>query len=66
MTHVSLDSLDEKVKQFVLGLTVDPDGSVLELNGRPVACIVPPPQTTNEAADAEEWTEGKNARSCSY
>jgi hypothetical protein len=62
MTHVSLDSQDEKVKQFVLGLTVDPSGSVLELNGQPVACIVAPPKTTHGTADAEPWTGEKNAR----
>ena len=47
MTHVSLDALDESVKQFVLGLTADPSGSVLELNGQPVACVVPPPKDMN-------------------
>jgi hypothetical protein len=62
MTRVSLDAQDEKVKQFVLGLTVDPSGSVLELNGQPVACLVPPPKSTNGAMDTPDWTDGKNAR----
>jgi hypothetical protein len=62
MTHVSLDGQDEKVKQFVLGLAVDPSGSVLELNGQPVACVVPPPKRTNGTPDTEGWTEEKNAR----
>jgi hypothetical protein len=62
MTHVNLDSQDEKVKQFVLGLTVDPSGSVLELNGRPVACVVPPPKLADETTDAAVWTDAKNAR----
>lgn len=61
MTHVSLDALDESVKQFVLGLTIDPSGSVLELNGQPVACIVPPPKATN-GVTVPEWTDAKNAR----
>src|SRR5580658_2769021 len=62
MTHVSLDSQDEKVRQFVLALAVDPSGSVLELNGQAVVCIVAPPRRTNGTVDAQEWTEEKNAR----
>jgi hypothetical protein len=61
MTHVSLDAQDDAVKQFVLGLTSDPAGSVLELNGQPVACVVPPPKSTNGAA-LPEWTDARNAR----
>ncbi len=61
MTHVNLDAQDEAVKQFVLGLTVDPSGSVLELNGQPVACVVPPPKAMN-GAGRPEWTDSKNAR----
>jgi hypothetical protein len=61
MTHVSLDEQDEAVKQFVLGLTVDPSGSVLELNGEPVACVVPPPKAMNGGQESE-WTDAKNAR----
>ena len=61
MTHVSLDAQNDAVKQFVLGLTIDPNGSVLELNGHPVACVVPPPKSTNGAV-VPEWTDAKNAR----
>jgi hypothetical protein len=62
MTHVDLDAVEESVKQFVLAMAVDPAGSVLELNGQPVAWVVPavPP-----AADGDEaWTEAKNQRRC--
>ena len=61
MTHVSLDSQDEAVKRFVLGLAVDPSGSVLELNGQPVACVVPPPKAMIGGAEPE-WTDARNAR----
>src|SRR5262245_11165333 len=61
MTHVSLDAQDEAVKRFVLGLTDDPSGSVLELNGQPVACVVPPPKVPNGRGDSE-WSDAKNAR----
>lgn len=62
MNHVSIDNQDETVKQFVLSLSADPGGSVLELNGRAVACIVPPTPSMNGSAGAEEWTDAKNAR----
>jgi hypothetical protein len=60
MTHVSLDAQDEAVKQFFLGLIVDPSGSVLELRGQPVACIVPPPKSN--CTVLPEWSDAKNAR----
>ncbi len=62
MNHVSLDNQDESVKRFVLSLSADPGGSVLELNGQPVACVVPPLKTMNGSAGEEEWTDAKNAR----
>lgn len=61
MTHVSLDAQDEAIKQFVLGLAGDPSGAVLELNGQPVACVVPLPKPTNGGGESE-WTDAKNAR----
>ncbi len=61
MKHVSLDGLEESVRQFVLALAGDPAGSVLELNGRPVAWVLP----TAPAANGDEpWTEAKNQRRC--
>jgi hypothetical protein len=41
MTHINLDGFEESVRQFVLAAAVDPAGSVLELDGRPVAWVVP-------------------------
>ena len=62
MTHVNLDGVDEAVKQFVLAVAADPAGSVLELNGRPVAWVVPAAPLT--ANGDEPWTEAKNQRRC--
>jgi hypothetical protein len=62
MTHISLDAQDEAVKQFVLGLTVNPGGSVLELNGQPVVCVVPPPKSTNGTATPSDWSDAMNGR----
>ena len=65
MTHVNLDTLPEVVRQFVLGLSASPEGVVLESSGRPVACVVPPPKSTNGTMESEgPWTEEKNRRRC--
>jgi hypothetical protein len=60
--HIHLDSQNEAVKRFFLSLPVDPQGSVVELNGQAVACVVPMP-SSNGGADAE-WTDAKNNRRC--
>jgi len=39
--HIDLDAQDEHVKQFVLSLQLDDDGSVLEVGGKPVARVFP-------------------------
>jgi hypothetical protein len=62
MTHLSIDTLDENVKQFVLGLATGHDGTILELNGQPIACVVAPQLPANANNDAIAWTEAKNAR----
>ncbi len=62
MNHILLDKQDEAVKRFFLSLPADAQGSVVELNGHAVACIVPPPKATNGAAEA--WTDAKNNRRC--
>jgi hypothetical protein len=62
MKHVKLDVQEEAVKQFVLALTVDPGRSVLEFNGKAVACIVPAPQPGRDESPSVPWTEQKNAR----
>ncbi len=61
MTHVSLDGVEESVKRFVLAVAGNPAGSVLELNGQPVAWVVPAAAAAN---GDEEWTEAKNQRRC--
>lgn len=65
VNHIRLDNQPEAVRQFMLALAVPPDGTVLELGGQPVACVLPPPKPTNGAApDPGDWTEAKNARRC--
>lgn len=62
MHHIPLDSQDEAVKRFFLALAVDPHGSVVELNGKAVACVVPLPAQNGERES--EWTDTKNERRC--
>jgi hypothetical protein len=63
--RIRLDGQPEVVRQFVLGLSVPPEGAVLELSGQAVACVVPPPTATNGApANPTDWTEAMNARRC--
>jgi hypothetical protein len=50
------------VQRFLLSLADDPHGSVVELNGRAVACVVPVPARNGEAQ--VEWTDAKNERRC--
>ncbi len=65
MKHIRLDGQPEVVRQFVLGLSVPPEGAVLELSGQPVACVVPLPKATNGTAlNSVDWTDAKNARRC--
>ncbi len=66
MKHIRLDGQPEAVRQFVLSLSVPPEGAVLELSGQPVACLMPLPEATNgkPANSGDDWTEAKNARRC--
>lgn len=64
MNHIRLDAQDEAVKQFILSLPVDHRGSVLELEGHAVACILPLSPGREGSAAPAEWTEAKNARRC--
>jgi hypothetical protein len=62
VNHVALDNEDEAVKRFVLSLPLAGSGSVLELEGRAVACLVPIDEEPVDANGA--WSEAKNTRRC--
>jgi hypothetical protein len=63
--HIRLDGQPEAVRQFVLSLSVPPEGAVLELAGQPVACVMPLPEETNGTpANLGDWTDALNARRC--
>lgn len=62
MNHVRLETQDRGIRDFVLGLTEDRKGAVLELNGKAVARVVPMP--AGKGQDGSEWTDEKNVRRC--
>jgi hypothetical protein len=64
MTHVNLDTQPEVVREFVLALSAPGEGAILESAGRPVACLVSPPQLPGGQAHQGEWTEEQNRRRC--
>jgi hypothetical protein len=57
MNHVNLNTFSDEVRQVILSLSAN--GTIFELNGRPVACLGPPP---TQPDDSGEWTTTKNAR----
>lgn len=63
MQHIALDKLDEVVKRFVLSLPIDPQGTILELDGHAVALVVSPGEA-NASGDDEPWTGEMNDRRC--
>jgi len=64
MKHVNLNGQDKSVRDFVLSVAADPEGSVLELDGRPVARMLPAPVDRNGDSAADDWTDAKNDRRC--
>ena len=64
MTHVSLDDQPAAVREFFLNLTTEPEGSVVELAGRPVARVLPALPASNGSAHPPTWTPEQNRRRC--
>lgn len=51
MKHIDLSVHEEAVKQFFLALPVDPDGSLIELNGQAVARVQ---RVQNETGNSDQ------------
>ncbi len=65
MNHINLDAQGEAVKRFFLSLPDDPEGAVVEINGRALARLVPiPARVDGGPNDASAWTRQKNLRRC--
>lgn len=63
MTHVRLDDQPPAVRDFVLSLATEPGGSVVEMNGRPVARVLPPASAAPAPVNGT-WTAEMNRRRC--
>jgi hypothetical protein len=63
MTHVTLEDQPAAVRDFFLNLPTGPDGSVVEMNGQPVAWVLPPSASANRLKDLT-WTSEHNRRRC--
>ncbi|HET6879330.1 MAG TPA: hypothetical protein VFI31_04215 [Pirellulales bacterium] len=65
MKRIDLKSHEEVIQQFFLALPPDPEGSVVELNGKAVARITPLNAVAAEKCeDGTAWSDLKNARRC--
>lgn len=65
MTHIDLNRQEEAIKRFFLTLKMDPEGSVVELDGQVVAHLLPADARENGSAEDDgPWTDAKNARRC--
>jgi hypothetical protein len=65
MNHINLDAHGEAVKRFFLSLPEDPEGTVVEINGRALARLVPIRTGVDDGSNGESaWTSQKNARRC--
>jgi hypothetical protein len=63
MKRIDLTRQEEAIKQFFLALPADPEGSVVELNGKAVARITSVNAApTEKCNDGTAWNDQKNAR----
>jgi hypothetical protein len=62
MDYIRLENQDEAVRRFVLSLKLDNGGTLLELNGQAVACIVP--AAARNGSEDGDWTDARNDRRC--
>jgi hypothetical protein len=64
MSQVDLEAQGEAVQQFFRSLPADPEGTLVRVNGRPVARLVPIVDKSGDAGDDVRWTTEKNRRRC--
>lgn len=62
MSEIDIDIHDESVRQFVLSLPADPNGTALRINGKTVFRVFPVTDSSN--GSNPDWTEESNARRC--
>ena len=60
LNHISLNSQPEAVRKFVLAIEFSRGGTLLEFDGKPIACILPPETPSFDRV----WTDVLNQRRC--
>ena len=63
MKQINLQGYDESVKRFVLAVSGEPGGALLEIDGRVVARVLPVLPLA-ESSPNGAWTHEKNTRRC--
>jgi hypothetical protein len=58
MKHINVDNQSEEVKHFLRSLDVDPEGSVLELNGKELLHVAPMESIPLEPEDVTSIQRG--------
>jgi hypothetical protein len=65
VNYINLDTQGEAVRMFFLSLPKDPEGVIVEVDGRAVARLVPIVTATIDGSnDESSWTKEKNSRRC--
>ena len=64
MNQVNWDAMTEPVQQFIRGLVIAPEGSVIVRNGEPMVRVMPVPKATNGCPAEVEWSVAANERRC--
>lgn len=64
MKRIDLTTQAEAIKEFFLALPSDPEGSVVELDGRALARVTPAQAPANARQASVAWDDTKNARRC--
>jgi hypothetical protein len=65
VNHINLDTQGEAVRMFFLSLPKDPEGVIVEADGRAVARLVPIVTGGIDGSSSEgAWTKEKNGRRC--
>lgn len=63
MNRINLNEQEESIQRFFLSLPDDPEGTIVELDGRALARIVLIPLRKRTAIGGT-WTKAKNSRRC--
>ena len=64
MNQVNWEAMSEPVRQFIRGLVIAPEGSVIVRNGEPIVRVMPISKPALGSASEVEWSAAANERRC--